>query len=342
MTDFDPNGAATKNSGVFGFPYTIEASRLVLLPVPWDATASYKNGASNGPDAIIEASKFVELYDKTLLNFYESGIALDESNPDVFKWNKKARKLALPIIEMGGVSENNRSSALAKEVDSLFKKMNSFTNERVTHHLDNNKIVGLIGGDHSISLGAIKSVLDKYPKMGVLQIDAHCDLRTAFEGFTYSHASAMHNVMQETKLEKLVQVGVRGYCEEEFEKINNSKGRIKTFFDGDISRLKSSGETWYTICNNIASSLPNEIYISLDVDGLDPSLCPNTGAPVPGGLSYQDAITLLEVLTENGKRIVGFDLVEVAPGKDGDWDANVGAHLLYKLCGWCLRSNFVD
>lgn len=338
-SQFDPNGASVKNSGIFGFQYTIEESRLILLPITWDATTSYRNGTSKAPHEIFEASKYVELYDKSLGNFYELGIAIDETNTDIYKWNKKARKLSVPIIKNGGVCDNNRNLDHVKEVDYLCNKMNSFAYERSTYHMNNNKVVGMIGGDHSISLGAIKAILDKHPRMGVLQIDAHCDLRTAFEGFKYSHASVMHNVIQETKLEKLVQVGVRGYCEEEFEKICNSKGRIKTFFESDLAKSKSNGETWSTLCNNVTSSLPNEIYVSLDVDGLDPSLCPNTGSPVPGGLSYQEINTLFKILIDNKKKIVGFDLVEVAPGKYGDWDANVGAHLLYKLSGWCLKSN---
>ena len=142
MTDFDPNGASTKNSGIFGLPYTIEESRLILLPVPWDATTSYGSGTSNGPESILEASKFVELYDKTLRNFYELGIALDESNPNIEKWNRKARKLALPVIDRGGIYENNRSRALAEEVDNLCKKMNSFIRERVIHHLNKNNNIG--------------------------------------------------------------------------------------------------------------------------------------------------------------------------------------------------------
>jgi len=199
--------------------------------------------------------------------------------------------------------------------------------------------VGLIGGDHSVSLGSIEAHLEKYPQMGVLQIDAHCDLREKFEDFTYSHASVMFNVLQETKLKKLVQVGVQGLCEEEYRRIQDSNGRIQTFFDSSLQESKHQGKSWNQICDDIIATLPIEIYISFDIDGLEPSLCPHTGTPVPGGLTYQEAIYLMKRIVNAGRKIVGFDLVEVTPGKDGDWDANVGAHLLYQLCGWCMRSN---
>ncbi|MCF7844932.1 MAG: agmatinase family protein [Kiritimatiellales bacterium] len=338
MKDFDPNKASTKNSGIFGLPHSDNEAKLVLIPISWDATTSYKNGTSNGPEALFKASKYVELFDMTLLDFFEFGIALDEQSHNISKWNKKARKRAIPIIEKGGVLLSNRDRTLVNEVDDLCSNMNSYVSERVTHQLDKNKIVGIVGGDHSVSLGAIKSLLKKFPNLGVLQIDAHCDLREAFEGFKYSHASIMFNVIEETDLKKLVQVGIRDYCPEECNRIENSSERIETFFEENIIDKKYSGKNWNAICKEIISTLPDEVYVSFDIDGLDPSLCPNTGTPVPGGLLYQEALYLIKEIVKSGKKIIGFDLVEVAPGKNGDLDANVGAHLLYKLSGWCLKS----
>jgi len=329
MEIFDPNSAAAKNSGIFGFPFHPYESKLVLIPVPWDATMSWKTGSSGAPAAIFEASKYTELFDTDLKNFYEAGIAMESENPDLQVWNNKAKKLA-------------RKEAHKDTTDSLCANMSNYVYSRTKEHLQKDKIAGIVGGDHSVALGSIKAYTKRYPKMGVLQIDAHCDLRKAFEGLTYSHASVMYNVLERTDLKKVVQVGVRGFCEEEFSRIQESKGRITTFFDRNMAEKKADGKTWNLICDEIIDHLPREVYISLDIDGLVPSLCPNTGTPVPGGLNFQELIILIKQITESGKVIVGFDLSEVVPIKENDWDANVGSHLLYQLCGWCIKSQTVN
>jgi len=319
MDAFNENGAAIPESGIFGLPYSIEESKLVLIPAPWNATASKLSNSNMAPSAILRQSKYVELYDINLGSFYEQGISMEDIPSQLQKLNQTAKTL--------------------NKIDELCKVMIKHTFGKTQDHLNNNKFVGLIGGNHSVSLGSIKAHLEKYPQMGVLQIDAHCDLREKFEDFTYSHASVMFNVLQETKLKKLVQVGVRGLCEEEHRRTHDSNGRIQTFFDSSLQESKHQGKSWNQICDDIIATLPIEIYISFDIDGLEPSLCPHTGTPVPGGLTYQETIYLMKRIVNAGRKIVGFDLVEVTPGKDGDWDANVGAHLLYQLCGWCMRSN---
>ncbi|MBU0458566.1 agmatinase family protein [Patescibacteria group bacterium] len=339
MNTFNKNGAALDNSGVFGFYYTKAQSKLVLIPVEWDATSSYGYGASLGPKAIYNASKYVELFDINLENFYESGISLSDEDKWIQRCNRVAHRMAKPIIKHGDSTDIERFQMLAKEVDAISKKINIYIYNKAKEILNQDKFVGLIGGDHSISLGNIQAYLEKFTTMGILQIDAHCDLRKAFQGFTYSHGSVMYNVLEETELKKLVQVGVRGFCEEEYDRINNSSRRIETFFDSDISENISKGETWDTICNRIVSTLPQQVYISFDIDGLTPSLCPNTGTPVPGGLTYQQTLILIKRVIESKRSIVGFDLVEVTPGRKNNWDATVGAHILYQLCGACCTSH---
>ena len=216
--------------------------------------------------------------------------------------------------------------------------MNAFVYDSASKIIGNGKIAGIVGGDHSVSLGAVKAHIAAYPGMGILQIDAHCDLRKEFEGFKYSHGSIMYNVLTETELPILVQVGVAGYCEEEYERVMASNGRIKTFFCDDIDNELSRGNNWHAICENIVSCLPQEVYISFDIDGLNPSLCPNTGTPVPGGLSYNNVRLLFNMILQAGKNIIGFDLVEVSPGKKSTWDADVGAHVLYHLSGCAIKS----
>jgi agmatinase len=201
--------------------------------------------------------------------------------------------------------------------------------------------VGVIGGDHSVPLGAIKSIHEKYAgEFGVLHIDAHADLRIAYEGFTWSHASIMYNLMtSQHPPNKLVQVGIRDFCEEEVDFIRERKD-IDTYFDLHLKKRMMEGESWKNLCIEIVSHLPDKVYVSFDIDGLDPTLCPNTGTPVPGGLSFAEALGLLRTICESQRKIVGFDLNEVSGGPTREeWNGNVGARLLYKLCGWTAVTN---
>jgi agmatinase len=150
----------------------------------------------------------------------------------------------------------------------------------------------------------------------------------------------MDNVVERIpQVARLVQVGIRDLCEEEFDRIAASGGRIRTFFDSELAEARFAGETWSQQVLRMVEALPKDVYVSFDVDGLDPTLCPHTGTKVPGGLSFQMANALLAAVARSGRRIVGFDLTEVVPAGDGtEWDENVGARLLYKLIGWTLRS----
>jgi agmatinase len=177
-----------------------------------------------------------------------------------------------------------------------------------------------------------------------VHFDAHADLRAAYEGFTWSHASIFHNVVTRLPgVAKLVQVGIRDLCEEEHDRIAASSGRVSVLYDRDWARARYAHEDLRAIARARIAELPREIWISFDVDGLDPTLCPSTGTPVPGGLSWHDALLWLETIARSGKRVVGVDLNEVSPGPDGDpdgrsWDAIVGARLLYKLIGAALAT----
>jgi agmatinase len=193
------------------------------------------------------------------------------------------------------------------------------------------KLVGLVGGDHSIPLGFLRALCEKYDRFGILQIDAHADLRKAYEGFAYSHASIMYNALKVPAVNRLVQVGIRDICEEEEKVMQRAMGRVVTFYDDDIKSQQYEGKTWTSICDEIINTLPDLVYISFDIDGLDPKLCPSTGTPVAGGLEFDQAKYLITKLVHSGRKIIGFDLCEVAPGPT-EWDANVGARMLYHLC----------
>ncbi|MBE2252237.1 MAG: agmatinase family protein [Myxococcus sp.] len=335
---FDPNAAAPADSGVFGLPFAPEDSRVVLIPVPFEATTSYGGGTSDGPATILEASKQVDLYDLDTGKPYEAGIAMLEESADVRGWNDRAKALAAPIVASGGRDCDPRA---LQAVNAFSEQMNGYVYDTTRAWLAKGKIVGVIGGDHSTPFGAMKAYAETYPGLGVLHLDAHADLRDAYEGFTWSHASIMFNVMKRLPdVARLVQVGIRDFGEAEFELIRRSDGRIHTFFDSRLAHARLDGMPWREQVDAIVQQLPEHVYLSWDIDGLDPVLCPSTGTPVPGGLGFHQACTLLEGVVRAGKKIVGFDLNEVAPGPEGDeWDGNVAARLLYKMIGWTLKSH---
>jgi agmatinase len=340
MTAFDPNAASSDESGVFGLPYSPEEAAVVLVPVPFEATVSYGGGASEGPAAILRASRQVDLYDVEVGKPYEAGIAMLDDPADVRAWDLSARTAAAHVLARGGTHGDPALVASAASVDAYMERMNGWVRSTVELLLSRGKIVGTIGGDHSVSFGAIEAHARRHPGLGLLHVDAHADLREAFEGFAWSHASILHNVMARIPaVSKLVQVGIRDLCEEEADEIASSGGRIQTFFDAELAEARFAGETWGAQVQRMIEPLPRDVYVTFDIDGLDPALCPHTGTKVPGGLSFQMATSLVAAVARSGRRIVGFDLTEVVPANDGsEWDENVGARILYKLIGWTLRS----
>ncbi len=334
---FDPDAAAGADAGMYGLPFTPEDARVVVVPVPFEATTSYGGGTSRGPEAVFEASKQVDLFDSETGKPYAAGIAMLDVPKKIAKWNREAKALAKLVIEAGGANTKSTRAAAAK-VNAVSEKVNDWVYVTTKRLLDEGKIAVTLGGDHSVPFGAIQAYAERYPNLGILHLDAHADLRDAYEGFTWSHASIFHNVM--TRLDaigRLVQVGVRDLGQAEQAMIDGSNGRIVTFFDSQLATRKETGEPFARIADEIAAALPSDVYLSWDIDGLDPTLCPSTGTPVPGGLSWNEAIGLLRALLRANKRIVGLDLCEVVPGET-EWDANVGARLLYKMIGFALLS----
>lgn len=335
MRAFDPDAAASEGSGIYGLPFTPDQSRVVVVPVPFEATTSYGGGTSRGPAAVCEASKQVDVFDHETGKPFEAGIAMLDIPRKIIRWNAEARKIASVVIEKGGVVDK-KTRAAAEKVNAYSERMNEWVYLQTRVLLDGEKMPVILGGDHSVPFGALRAYAERYPGLGILHLDAHADLRAAYEGFTWSHASIFHNVM--TRLHgvgRLVQVGVRDLGIAENEMIARSNGRIVTFFDADIAIRRERGTAFAEIADEIVAALPDDIYLSWDIDGLDPTLCPGTGTPVPGGLSWNEAVGLLRAIRRAKKRIVGLDLCEVAPGET-EWDANVGARLLYKMIGFAL------
>ena len=343
IKNFDSNGIGQLNDGMFGLPFTLEECETVLIPVPWEVTVSYGGGTAQGPQAILDASYQVDLYDPLVKDAWKKGIGMDEFSEEVKAKSEQLRQSAERYIDAlaKGANENNED---LKKVSEHIKQeclwLNNWVKNRALHFLNQNKHIGLIGGDHSTPLGMMQALAEKFESFAILQIDAHADLRDAYEGFEFSHASIMFNALKIKQVEKLVQVGIRDYCEEELDLINNSKGRVKTFFDRDIKYAQYNGDSWDRICNRIVNELPQRIYLSFDIDGLDPKLCPNTGTPVAGGFETEQVLFLLEKIVKSGKKIIAFDLNEVGVSSDGnDWDANVASRLLYRIANLAAMSN---
>ncbi|MBI3273321.1 MAG: agmatinase family protein [Planctomycetes bacterium] len=354
---FDPNGPA-RHDGLFGLPHTLTNAAFVVVPVPFDATTSGLDGTRDGPRAVLEASYQVDLYDADFGNPWERGIfmfPLDRGPvPQISAWNQEARRHARVVLDApaGGGARRARERALNR-ANRLCGDMNTLVEGTVRALLAQGRTAVVLGGDHSTPFGAIAAYADRHPGLGLLHVDAHADLRSAYEGFTWSHASIMRNVV--TRLggprgvSTLVQVGVRDFCTEELTEIRRRKARsetrIVTHFDTDLAAAKMRGRAWGALARAIVRPLPRVVYVSVDIDGLDPKLCPDTGTPVPGGLEFAELVELLRALVRSGRRIVGFDLNEVAPKRGtraetwgGDWNGNVGARVLYKLIGAAAAS----
>lgn len=334
MSDFNPNAPSAQNC-LFGLNESKEGAAIHIHSVPWDATTSYRSGTSRGPEAILKASEQLDLYDRELEKIYESGIYFFKPNSELVALNDKTKK------QVEDFRNTNKGLEL---INKNCDQMNTFVYKHIKESLSAEKCVGVLGGDHSVPLGAIRAFTEKYGSdFGILHIDAHMDLRDAYEGFTWSHASIFRNILNEEKSPAhVVQVGIRDFCEEEFHFAQEHGGRVHVFFDHDIKVQLSKGAYWFDMAQSIVKSLPKKVYISFDIDGLDPVFCPNTGTPVPGGLDYDQALILLSVLGNSGRQIIGFDLCEVAPSPhdpNDEWDGNVGMRLLYKLCGWLAKTN---
>jgi agmatinase len=330
----DPNAASARDSGIFGLDDAPDSAGVVLVPAEFEATTSGGQGTVDGPRTILKASRELDLRDLGMGDPWRSGIAMDE--PD-----QRIRRASDAAAELAAVRFEGRLSADAlATVNRLCAQANDWIFDAVRGWLGRGKLVGLVGGDHGVSFGAIAAHAERHPGMGILHIDAHADLRRAFEGFDWSHASIMHNVMERLPgVSRIVQVGLRDLCEEEQARIEQASDRIIAFFDEPMAQARFEGRTWGSQVEEIVSALPEEVYVSFDIDGLEPALCPGTGTPVPGGLGFNEAVYLIASVARSGRRIIGFDLVEVAPAAGGDgWDGNVGARILYKLIGWSLRS----
>ncbi|MDI3321637.1 agmatinase family protein [Pinibacter soli] len=343
LSNFDPNSPGNPNNNIFGLPFTEDDAQLVILPIPWEVTVSCAAGTARSSEHVFKASLQVDLFDFDYKDMWKKGIYMRPMDKKILiksDYLRKEAELYIDYITKGGIVEKN--SFMCKSLKDI-NEGGIFLNDWVYQHtkqlLDKNKLVGLLGGDHSTPLGFFKAIAEKHGDFGMLQIDAHCDLRKSYEGFKYSHASVMYNALTEIpEITKLVQLGVRDFCDEEWDYVCNSNYRIVTYLDKDIKERLYEGQTWKQIVDELIHHLPQQIFISFDIDGLDPKLCPNTGTPVQGGFETEQIFYLIKKIKESGRKIIGFDLNEIGVG-EYEWDSNVGARVLYKLCNVLLASN---
>lgn len=343
LSNFDPNSVGNPNNNIFGLPFSEGDARLVILPVPWEVTVSYNAGTARSPEHIFKASLQVDLFDPEYRDAWKEGFFMRPSDKKVLMksdYLRKEAELYIRYISEGEEVEANKFMCKTlKEVNAGSVFLNDWVYQQTKELLDAGKLVALLGGDHSTPFGYFKAIAEKHGDFGILQIDAHCDLRVAYENFKYSHASIMYNALEEIpQLKKLVQVGIRDYCEEEWDYISNSNFRVVTYFDKDVKERQFEGQTWKQIADEIVDHLPQKVFISFDIDGLDPKLCPHTGTPVQGGFETEQVFYLFKKLLQSGRSLVGFDLNEVGVSQD-EWDENVGARCLFKLCNMLVHSN---
>jgi agmatinase len=343
LADFDPNGASNPNNNIFGIPVTEEEARLVILPVPWEVTVSFTAGTARSAEHVFKASMQVDIFDADYPEVWRQGFYMRPTDKKILlksDYLRKEAELYIDFISRGeDVEKNSFMSKSLREINEGGTYLNNWVYEQTKQLLSRGKLVALLGGDHSTPLGYFRAIAERHESFGILQIDAHCDLRQGYQKFVYSHASVMHNALSEIpQISKLVQVGIRDYSPDEWQYIRDSNGRIITFFDKDIKERQFEGHTWKQVCDDIIGELPDKVFLSFDIDGLDPKQCPNTGTPVHGGFEMEQIVYLLKRIANSGKTLIGFDLVEIGVAENG-WDANVGARLLFKLCNILTASN---
>ncbi|GAP94870.1 agmatinase family protein [Leptolyngbya sp. NIES-2104] len=333
MTDlqnYDPSGVGVVGR-LFGLPFDQDSANLIVLGVPWEVTVSYSAGTARGVEAMLNASSQLDLYDFDNPDGWKQGIFMPEISQQILDRSDRLRSDAAKIIDRLSIGQplDTELTQLLEAINQGCKELNQWLFEQSDQLLKQGKRVAVVGGDHSVPLGCLSAIAQHYKNFGILHIDAHADLREAYEGFEYSHASIMYNVLKLPQMTKLVQVGIRDVCLDEVNLIRDSNGRISTYFDPMLKQKQFAGVPWLETCQQIVSELPQEVYISVDVDGFDPKLCPTTGTPVPGGLELEQAFCLFREVVNSGRNVIGFDVVEIG---NAEWDGNVAARTIYKLC----------
>ncbi len=336
---FNANWVGETTGSIFGLPFTLDEADVVIIPVPWDVTVSSAGGTWEGPGNILNQSPQIDLFDEAVPNPWKAGIAMEPIPDQLIKLNRKLRNKTEDYIHW---LEHNPAAPLPRKMARIVEKVNLHSDllcqalkEKAMNYLNQDKLPVLLGGDHSTPLGLLMALAEKYSQFGIVQIDAHADLRPRFMGFTHSHASVMHNASTIENISSFVPVGIRDLCDQEAQFMKEHPTRFYPYYARNLKIRRFEGESWKSICEEIVSKLPQNVYISIDIDGLDPSQCLTTGTPVPGGLQYWESIYLFETIVASNRTIIGFDLVETGPGPI---DGIVACRILYKTIALMLKS----
>jgi agmatinase len=337
ILDFNPNDPAASEQ-LFGLPFTREEAEIIVLPLPWEVTVSYHAGTAGAPERVLEASAQVDLYDPLVKDAWHTGYFLEQASGEWEQKNIELRAKAVCWIDAltsdDGPTENDH--IFLNDINRGCEWFHQQVQQRAKAILDEGKLLAGLGGDHSTPYGIMAALAQKHDSFGILQLDAHADLRNAYEGFTWSHASIMYNAIQIPQVSILVQAGIRDYCQEEVEVMQAPGSKVQTWFDRDIRGAQYRGKSFSSIAEEIVEALPQKVYLSFDIDALDPKLCPHTGTPVAGGFEASEVLFLLEHLVKTGRTLIGFDINETGSHV---WDANVSARLLYRILNLMALSN---
>ncbi|MCL6524101.1 MAG: arginase family protein [Thermoflavifilum sp.] len=331
---------------IFGLPFDEETAQLIVLPVPWEVTLPHHPGTARSPEHILKVSKRVHVNLIDEYNGWKRGIAMQSIDKRLLMRSDYLRKEAELYINFlmdgGNLAENSFIQKSLRDVNQGCQEMNTWVYEQTQQLLNKGKNVVVLGGDHSVAWGYIKALSEQEKAFGILQIDAHCDLRETYVGFTHSHGSVMRKVLDQIpQAVHLVQLGARDFIEEEWLYLNEQPDRITTFFYKQIAEMMYRGATWENVCDQIIARLPERVYLSFDIDGLDPKLCRHTARPVPGGFEVEQVFFLLKKLIQSGRKLIGFDLTEIGNGLE-ELDARVGAHILFRLCNLLLANLYPE
>ena len=253
IEQFDPNGPGTAGS-LFGLPFTPESAEVVVIPIPWEVTVSYHSGTAKGPQVILDASSQIDLAMRDIPDAWKLGISILPFPANLYEESLNLRDLAskhIHALERGEKIEVG--NPVVAKINEACENLNIYVKSVTQKYLKEKKMVALLGGDHSTPLGFLRALSEVHERFGILQIDAHADLRRAYEGFTYSHASVMFNALKIPGVARLVQVGIRDYCDEELRIIDRAMGRVVSYFDQDIKDQGYEGKSWSSTCDQIVA-----------------------------------------------------------------------------------------
>ena len=316
---------------LFGIPTPIEKAQLILIPAPWAVSLDHPPTVL-GPETILRTSYKIGCYQPLYPQAKKLKMAM---LPIPHGWKLKSHQLSnsvktyLQARQAGSKIINKPLTTRVDQYTLAFKER--IKNKALMYMTQQNKMVGLLGGEQICALGLIQACAEQYKNFGILHIDAHPDLQKNYQGFHYTHRSLIYHTLQIPQNKSIVQLGLRDYTEEEANAIQKNPQKITTFPYETLQQALYKGTTWHQICEEIIAKLPNKIYLSFDIDALDPKLCPTTAQPVPGGLNVNQILYLLQHIVKAGKTIIAFDLSEVAFNGETEWDALVASHLLHRI-----------